>query len=378
MFDAAVVGGGLAGCSAAIHLARQGARVALFESRAYPHHKVCGEVLSPECDGLLRDLGVLDDVVALNPARLNTVRITTPHGVVWTGHMPGTASGVSRYALDDLLAQRAGALGVDVRPLTTVQDVRGGLRETFRLRVRSGRGAADECAGVVIGAQGKRSGVDRAFNRRFGTRSTPFVGLKAHFDGPPVPARIDLHAFSGGYCGISEVEGIAANVCLLVRQDVFQRFGAIPAFIDWMQVQNPHLGAWLRAADMLFPRWLSISQVHFARRPPVENGVLMAGDSAALIAPLAGNGMAMALRAGELAAAHAGRFLAGEHSPRDLTRAYAADWHAQFDERLRLAGVLQTILLRPALLTPGLRLLNRLPSLGGYFVSHTRELRRET
>jgi flavin-dependent dehydrogenase len=55
-FDVAIVGGGPAGCSAAITLAEQGARVLLCEARPYPHDKLCGEFLSPECAGMLAGL----------------------------------------------------------------------------------------------------------------------------------------------------------------------------------------------------------------------------------------------------------------------------------------------------------------------------------
>ena len=66
-FDVVVIGGGVAGCSAAITLAQQGTRVALVEAKAYPHHKVCGEVLSPGCVPMLERLGVLEAIRALNP-----------------------------------------------------------------------------------------------------------------------------------------------------------------------------------------------------------------------------------------------------------------------------------------------------------------------
>jgi flavin-dependent dehydrogenase len=54
-YEVAIVGGGLAGLSAAISLARLGHSVVLFEKEKYPFHKVCGEYLSMECwDYLLK------------------------------------------------------------------------------------------------------------------------------------------------------------------------------------------------------------------------------------------------------------------------------------------------------------------------------------
>ena len=58
-FDVIIVGGGPAGSSAAIHLARAGARVLLAEQERFPRAKLCGEFISPECLAHFARLGVL-------------------------------------------------------------------------------------------------------------------------------------------------------------------------------------------------------------------------------------------------------------------------------------------------------------------------------
>src|SRR5690348_10440783 len=103
-FDVAVIGGGVAGCAAAIHLARQGQRVVLCEAKSYPHHKVCGEFLSPECASMLNKLGLTEAIQAVKPSSIHTVAIITPDGTCWETELPGTALGISRYTLDHLMA----------------------------------------------------------------------------------------------------------------------------------------------------------------------------------------------------------------------------------------------------------------------------------
>ena len=61
-YDALVIGGGLAGCSTALQLARRGHSVLLAEQSTYPRHKLCGEFLSPEAQSSFRRLEVLDAV----------------------------------------------------------------------------------------------------------------------------------------------------------------------------------------------------------------------------------------------------------------------------------------------------------------------------
>ena len=61
--DVAVVGGGPAGCAAAISLARLGRRVALLERTSYGAARV-GETLPPAVQPLLRELGVWERFLA--------------------------------------------------------------------------------------------------------------------------------------------------------------------------------------------------------------------------------------------------------------------------------------------------------------------------
>ena len=61
MEEIAIIGGGLAGSSAACVLARAGRPVLLIERTAEPHHKVCGEFLSIEAQAYLADLQYLRD-----------------------------------------------------------------------------------------------------------------------------------------------------------------------------------------------------------------------------------------------------------------------------------------------------------------------------
>jgi flavin-dependent dehydrogenase len=140
-----------------------------------------------------------------------------------------------------------------------------------------------------------------------------------------------------------------------------------------MQGQNAALRRWFSGARMVSDRWLSISQVPFLRKSAVEGDILIAGDAAGLIAPLTGDGMSMALRGGQMAALFVNRYLSGELGAVDLPRAYATEWKRAFDRRLWLGRLLQGCIFQPRLLSLGLRILNRTPTLGRYLVDHTRD-----
>ncbi len=378
MWDAAVIGGGPAGCSAAIRMAQEGFKVILFEARDYPHDKMCGEFLSPECAGLLDALGMTARVDDLAPVSIHTTRLTSPDGALWEAPLPGRALGLSRRVLDAALAEQAEAAGVQVCPSTTVRGLSGSLERGFTLQTggRGGTSAAEARARAVIAAHGKRAPLDRAMKRKFLDARQPFVAVKAHFHGPPVPGRVELHAFPGGYCGISDIEGGNQVLCFLAREQVFHpRVGGgqtIDDFTAWMGAQNPRLGAWLGQAERIHARWISIAQVPFVAKPAMEGDALMAGDAAGLIVPLAGNGISMALEGGMLAAALMAQWLSGALPSEGLRQAYPAAWKARFGRRLRLGRALQPLMLEPRYAALALRLLNRLPALGRALIAGTR------
>ncbi len=379
MFDTAVMGGGLAGCHAAITLAQQGQRVLLLEAGDYPRHKVCGEFLSPECAALFAETGFLEVLRQHKPETIRTVRLTAPDGTEWRTTFPKSAIGISRYALDAALADYAVQQGVELQTRTRVSAVTGSLTDGFTLNVRSDAGPVTIMARSMIAAHGKRSTLDRSLNRTFLRQPQPYVGLKRHFNGPPLTQHLDLHIFPGGYCGMSEVEDGSANVCLLVRQEVFQRAAgdppAIDRFITWMGQQNPVLGTWLKEAVPVEDEWLSVSQIPLMNKGAVQDDILFAGDAAGMIAPLAGDGMAMALHGGKLAAESIARWLSNEMTAEQMLRDYDRTWQRTFAMRLRLGRALQAVMLRPSLLIPGLRLMNRLPMLGDFIVTQTRDLK---
>jgi flavin-dependent dehydrogenase len=370
--DVAIIGGGLAGCSAAIRLARHGLNVVLLEASAYPRHKVCGEFMSPGCREQFNALGIAEAVQARGAASITSSLISTPDGTRWQADLPGAATGISRHVLDALLAETARQHGAEIRTQTPVTDVRGSLSEGFTLQTRQ-RDTIQ--ARTVIGAHGKRSSIDRVLNRPFMQSQHPFVGLKQHMRGVPVADRVELHTFPGGYCGMSHIEDGLTNVCLLVRLDVFQKHsqGDIENFIHWMQTQNPLLADRLSGAVPVLEQWMSIARVPFVSRQVITDDILMTGDAAGMITPLTGDGMEIALQSGELAAQHLNAYLLTHHDADRLLSDYDRAWTETFQGRVRLGRISQFFMLRPAWLRPGLQLFQKVPWLGDYFIRHTRQ-----
>ena len=120
-YDAAIIGGGLAGLSLAIQMARKGYSVVLFEKEKYPFHKVCGEYISMESWPFLLSLGL--DLSALNLPKIDTLNLTAPAGRSFTTKLPLGGFGISRYTIDSMMAAVARGNGVEIMEETKVQNV---------------------------------------------------------------------------------------------------------------------------------------------------------------------------------------------------------------------------------------------------------------
>lgn len=369
MYDVLIVGGGLAGCSAAIQLARQGYAVRLVEKQRYPVHKLCGEFLSTEVQAIFERLDVGEAVRAAGAHAIDSVYVTAPDGRGYRGALPGTALGLSRYVLDPLLFDAARAADAEAEDGRLVRRVEGSLDDGFRVQV-------DEEAvttRVVLGAFGKRSNLDRVLGRPFLKQRTPLVAFKAHYTGIELPGVIELHAFPGGYCGLSRVEGGRVNVCWIGQADALKAAGGSPdVLIAQTLCQNPVLADRFRTMTRVTPSFEAVSQVTFVEKALFVGDVCMIGDAASMIAPLCGDGMAMALRSADLVTPVVTAFLEGSLQADEVRAQYPAMWRREFRFRLRLGRWLHRASEQPARARIAVGALNRWPRLGAWLIRQTR------
>jgi flavin-dependent dehydrogenase len=341
-YDVAIIGGGLAGLACAICLRQAGYSVLLLEKETYPFHRVCGEYISMESWGFLQRLGLpLGD---MELPRIQTLHLTSPNGKLFTAHLPLGGFGISRYRLDAALAERAVACGVRLLTGTKVESVVFNKMHTLSF-VREGR-KREVKATTCCAAWGKRSHIDVKWNRHFLThqdkRLQNFVGIKYHVLADWPAEVIGLHNFKDGYCGISRIEEGKYCLCYLTKADGLKaRNGDVQRFQREVLSENPHLEKLFRESKVLEGFPVTISQINFSSKETVENGVLMIGDTAGMIAPLCGNGMSIALHTGKIAAESIHRFLEGKCDRSAMEAAYAAQWKAQFAARLQRGRLLQ-------------------------------------
>ena len=297
-----VIGGGLAGASAACRLAQAGHPVTVLERDRGPAHKVCGEFLSGEALADLAGLGI--DTEALGAAPIGAMRLVH-RGRVAESRLPFAAAGLSRFVLDEALLRRAAALGADVQRGVRVRSAGDGT-------VQSDAGAI--AAGSILLATGKH---DLRGSPRDAAEPEKLIGFKQHLRlTPPQQAALAGHVevilFAGGYAGLQMVEDGIANLCLLVDRARYDGLGqSWPALLGALMAEDAHLARRLEGAAWLWDRPLSIYRVPygFVHAGADQAGVYRLGDQAAVIPSFCGDGMAIALHTARLAVA---AVLAGE------------------------------------------------------------------
>ena len=368
-YDVLIIGGGLAGCSAAIQLAERGRRVLVLEKQRYPAHKLCGEFLSVEVQAMFEKLGVSEAVWKAGARPIDHTVITTTDGPVFESALPGTALGLSRYALDRLLFDRARAVGADAQDGVAARAVEGSLDEGFAVATTEGSFSAR----LVLGAYGKRGLLDRKLERPFLQARSPFVAFKAHYEGIALPRVIELHAFPGGYCGLSHVEQGRINACWIGREETLKAAGGTPqAMIEQSLLQNPTLAGRFQAMERVTDKFIAVSQITFIQKGVFAGDVCMIGDTAGMIAPMCGDGMAMALRSAELEVPLSSAFLDGTMTAGHFRERYAQAWRREFGLRMRLGRWMHHAYCRPAVSRLGVGAVRRLPGLGRWLIRKTR------
>jgi flavin-dependent dehydrogenase len=310
---ALIVGGGPAGSAAAIALARAGESPELIERSAGPRDVVCGGFLGWDAIAALKRLGI--DPAALGARPTARLRLIARERTVEAA-LPRLAAGLSRRTLDEALLAAATEAGATVTRGRAVRAAEG-----RRLRLDDGEEVEAEALFLATGKHELR-GLARTLEDR---REEPAAGLRAVLPAGPrlesaLAGHIELHLFDGGYAGLLLQEDGSANLCLSVSRRRLAAAGSPPALLDEIICEAPRLAE--RICGGAPGPWEAVAGVPYGwRSRETEPGLFRIGDQAAVIASLAGDGIAIALTSG-LAAAEAYR-AGGAEAAQAFQRAFA-------------------------------------------------------
>jgi flavin-dependent dehydrogenase len=156
-----------------------------------------------------------------------------------------------------------------------------------------------------------------------------------------------------------------------VQYDTFKQFKNIPEFETHILQQNPHLKGILENTTRLFVKPLTISQISFENKTQVENHILMMGDTAGLIHPLCGNGMAMAIHSAKIASECTLAYLNNDITRDTFEAKYRNQWNYHFKSRIQTGKLLSKLLLSTFFSQVVMRIVITFPKLVPYIISKT-------
>jgi len=367
--DAIVIGGGPAGCAAAIGLARRGASVTLLERDRIVAPKVCGEFLSVEACAHARALGV--DPSALGAATIDRVRVSW-RGTTVESRLPFRATSLSRIALDTALLEAASNAGVTVERETRALQLENG-----RLRIRRNDSEEARTAHAFVLATGK---TELPGHARPQARTSPMLGFKMHLELAPAQTEelgdaVELTLFAGGYAGMQRIENGRVAFALAIHRDAYARLGSWRALVAAFAKTNRRNALRLTGARELWLKPLAVSGVPYGfvhraahderhATDAMHQTLYRTGDQLAVIPSFTGDGIAIALVSGT----HAARAIADGRSAAAYHEAMAKKLKTPMFVAAALSNAIASPLGRAAVVWPA----RMIPAVFSFVASQTR------
>lgn len=294
VFDVIVIGCGPAGGAAAVTAARAGLKTALIDKARFPRQKLCGGLFTgrarsyyqeifgetPPAETMVEktsvsfwqaeaDLGTLKEV----PPLYLTMRWDLDHGF----YRHAMAAGVA-----DFTGSRIASIDLERKAVALANGQRLGFR-------------------VLIGADGVNSAVARQLFGSAFDRSR--IGFGLEIEAPPpasdAPVRIDFGAAKWGYGWAfpkAQSTTIGVGGVLAANADMKAAMSEYLEKLGQPCPESAYKGHFIPFGDF--------------RKTPGRGPVLLAGDAAGLVDPITGEGIAFAMKSGQLAALAAATCLA--------------------------------------------------------------------
>ena len=147
------------------------------------------------------------------------------------------------------------------------------------------------------------------------------------------------------YCGVNMVNDDTITLCFLESRSAAD----VPPRTRMKELlkNNPHFAELVSPdfAEMLasFPIY-GTPGIYFGTKQQIENGIFMIGDAAQVIAPLAGDGIGMAMESAQILSSVLEEGQKKDLSAVSLSQIYHKLWSSSFQKRLSFAKKIQQLL----------------------------------
>ncbi|MEW5855172.1 MAG: NAD(P)/FAD-dependent oxidoreductase [Myxococcota bacterium] len=308
-----IAGGGPGGSATAVSLRRRGVDVVLLDRAVFPRDKVCGDVVLPEAQAAIAELGLDGEDLRARGYPCTGSRYVTTNGAEVSGVFRDTRGVltdwwiVKRSVLDHWLLQRAKDAGAEVREGWEVGSViQDGAGRVVGVNARKPDGTNVQLdASLVVGADGASSAVARSLGVFTQKPEHLCLAARAYVTGLKLPEPY-LEIFTTerslpGCAWILPVGPDEANIGVgIIKADV-ERLGKNPRqMFEELREQVPLFAERLKGINVGTLKGWSLPGSSEGR-PIVGNGHVLVGDAGAMVDPFTGHGIHHALMAGSIA-----------------------------------------------------------------------------
>lgn len=296
--DVLVVGAGVAGCTAAIGLARQGLGVTLVDRAELPRHKVCGCCLNSAAVRVLDELQLARPLRLAGATPIDRIEVFCEKRSLALSSRGGLA--VSRYTLDQTLRRAAIDAGCTVYDQTaaTIERLPPDSHASVSVRCQSRRSDAPHHidAQIVLVADGLAgSCTARVDSAKRLTRTDSLRGYGTRLPaGQHIadPGSVAMLCGTGGYVGTVVLEDGSLDIAAAMNPRWVKACrGPAQAAQTLAKRSGRPLPAFAQEAI-----WKATAPLTSRRKKLWMPRVFFLGDSAGYVEPFTGEGMAWAMK----------------------------------------------------------------------------------
>jgi flavin-dependent dehydrogenase len=304
MFDAVIIGGGVAGAACALALAHGGGNVCVLEGNPAPSWRI-GETLGPEARPVLQSIGVWDEFTKAGhlPCHGNASAwgwdkmaekdfIFNPHGSAWQ---------LDRAVFEGMLARAAEKAGAVIRRGQAVEDLE---REGGKWHVRVG--AEIIAADWLIDATGRRAMVARkaGVKREILDQLVAIYCVAISPSGSDQDSRTFIESCPDGWWYSALMPGGRRTISFQTDADLLP--GQDWRTSEWFSMrlgETRHISKLFDTHDYAYNGLPQLTSAHSGRLEQFSgDGWLAIGDAAMSFDPLSGQGILKAMQLGIKAA----------------------------------------------------------------------------
>lgn len=289
MADIAIVGAGPAGLACAIALAERGESVVVFEPRALPIDKPCGEGIMPEGVAHLKELGAFSYINRRDSSFFNGVCFINEKGQRAQSYFRNAYGlGCRRVALSAALLRRC----QEFSSIQIVSEKIIAIKRAKKCITLVRAGACDDMR-VLIGADGLRSRIRQWAFLDGGEAPINRYGLRKHFAKKPWSNQVEVYFARGieAYitpCGIKQT-----NVTFLWSKDLLRHRSEDVSFASLLEhfpdlkvrLQRSVATSEQRATGPLYRRCTDV----------ISDALALIGDASGYFDAITGEGISIAL-----------------------------------------------------------------------------------